>query len=50
MTAARDLIHDLEHPAPATPFSQLGTKQAQALHQLAKIFDNSCQYIGQNKT
>jgi len=37
--AARDLIHALQHPTPAAPFAQLGTEQAQALHQLATILE-----------
>ena len=39
--AACDLIHALQHPAPTAPFAQLGTDQAQALHQLATIFDRA---------
>jgi hypothetical protein len=42
MRAARDLIHTLEHPVPAAPFSQLGSQQTQALQQLADIFENQC--------
>jgi hypothetical protein len=39
--AARDLVHTLQHPHPATPFLQLGDPDIQALRQLADIFDRS---------
>jgi hypothetical protein len=42
MSAARDLIHALEHPVPAAPFNQLGIQQTQALRQLVDIFENQC--------
>jgi hypothetical protein len=39
--AARDLIHTLRHPHPATPFLQLGDPDIAALRQLATLFDHS---------
>jgi hypothetical protein len=36
--AALKLSHALQHPAPAAPFSQIGTAQLQALRQLSDIF------------
>ena len=39
--AARDLIHALQNPAPAAPFAHIGNAQAQALHQLATIFEQA---------
>ena len=36
--AARELTHALQNPTPATPFSNIGEKQIEALHQLAEIF------------
>jgi hypothetical protein len=36
--AALELTHALQHPAPAAPFSQIGTAQLQALRQLSDIF------------
>jgi hypothetical protein len=37
--AAKELIHALENPAPASPLAPLGLAQLQALRQLATIFD-----------
>jgi hypothetical protein len=37
-SAARDLIHALRNPAPATPFSQLDNTELSALDRLAAIF------------
>jgi hypothetical protein len=36
--AATALIHALRHPAPASPFPNLGNAQLAALNQLAEIF------------
>jgi hypothetical protein len=36
--AALELSHALQHPAPAAPFSQIGTAQLHALRQLSDIF------------
>jgi hypothetical protein len=36
--AAMELSHELQHPAPAAPFSQIGTAQLQSLRQLLDIF------------
>eukprot|EP00957_Ditylum_brightwellii_P052575 3986220-Ditylum_brightwellii.AAC.2 len=36
--AAERLSHALQHPHPATPYHQFGSKQIQALQQLAQIF------------
>ena len=38
MHAAKDLIHALENPQPATPFPGVGDEQVLALQQLADIF------------
>ena len=37
-TAARELTHALQNPSPASLFSNIGDKQMEALHQLAKLF------------
>jgi hypothetical protein len=39
--AASNLVHALQHPAPAAPFAVLGNQQQQALEQLAQIFANA---------
>ena len=39
--AANELIHALQHPAPAAPFSKIGDKQMKALQQLATIFQQA---------
>ena len=39
--AARELTHALKNPTPASPFSNIGDKQMEALHQLAKIFQQA---------
>jgi hypothetical protein len=36
--AALELSNALQNPAPAAPFSQIGTAQIQALRQLSDIF------------
>jgi hypothetical protein len=36
--AALELSHALQNPAPAAPFSHIGTSQLQALRQLSDIF------------
>jgi hypothetical protein len=36
--AEMELSHALQHPAPAAPFSQIGTAQLQVLRQLSDIF------------
>jgi hypothetical protein len=36
--AALELSNSLQNPAPAAPFSHIGTSQVQALHQLSDIF------------
>jgi hypothetical protein len=36
--AAMEISHALQHPAPAAPFSQIGTAQLQTLRQLSYIF------------
>jgi hypothetical protein len=38
---AQDLIHALQHPAPAPRLSQLGSEQAHSLQQLANIFERA---------
>ena len=35
---ARELTHALQNPTPASPFLNIGEKQMEALHQLAKTF------------
>ena len=39
--AARELTHALQNPTPASPFSNTGDKQIEALHQLAEIFQKA---------
>ena len=39
--AARELTHALQNHSPASPFSNIGDKQMEALHQLAKKFQQS---------
>jgi hypothetical protein len=39
--ARRDLIHALQHPAPASPFAGLDPNQLSALQDLAQIFDST---------
>ena len=39
--AARELTHALQNPFPASPFSNVGDKQMEALHQLAKLFQQA---------
>eukprot|EP00957_Ditylum_brightwellii_P178564 13601813-Ditylum_brightwellii.AAC.1 len=39
--AALDLIHALQNPAPAAPFSQVGQKQMNVLRKLADIFQTA---------
>jgi hypothetical protein len=36
---ASDLAHALLHPAPTTPFKQLGSERMQVIKELAAIFD-----------
>ena len=36
--ATRELTHALQNPSPASPFSNIGDKQMEALHQLAELF------------
>ena len=38
---ARELMHALQNPTPASPFSNIGDKQMEALHQLAKLFQQA---------
>ena len=39
--AARKLTHALQNPSPASPFSNVGDKQMETLHQLAKLFQQA---------
>ena len=39
--AARKLTHALQNPSPASPFSNVGDKQMEALHQLSGLFQKS---------
>ena len=39
--ASRELTHALKKPSPASPFSNIGDKQMEALHQLAKLFQQA---------
>eukprot|EP00957_Ditylum_brightwellii_P037559 2840607-Ditylum_brightwellii.AAC.1 len=39
--ATLDLIHALQNPVPAAPFSQVGQKQMDALRKLADIFQTT---------
>ena len=39
--AARELTHALQNPSPASPFSNVGDKQMEALNQLAEIFQQA---------
>ena len=39
--AARELTHALQNPTPASPLSNIGDKQMEALHQLAKLFQQA---------
>jgi hypothetical protein len=39
--SALELSHALQHPAPAAPFSHIGTAQLQALRQLSDIFSTA---------
>ena len=39
--AARELTHALQNPTPASPFSNIGYKQMEALHQLAELFQQA---------
>ena len=39
--AVRKLTHALQNPSPASPFSNVGDKQMEALHQLSKLFQQS---------
>jgi hypothetical protein len=39
--AALELSNALQNPAPASPFSQIGTAQLQALRQLSDIFSTA---------
>ena len=39
--AARELTHALQNPTPASPFSNIGDKKMEALHQLAKLFQRA---------
>jgi hypothetical protein len=43
--AAMELSDALQHPAPAAPFSQIGTVQLQALRQLSDFFSRRCQLV-----
>jgi hypothetical protein len=43
--AAMELSDALQHPAPAAPFSQIGTAQLQAMRQLSDIFSRCCQLV-----
>jgi hypothetical protein len=45
--AARDLIHALQHPAPAAPFHPMGEAQLTALRQLATIFSDALPRVTQ---
>ena len=36
---ARELTHALQNPTPTSPFSNIGDKQMEALHQLAELFN-----------
>jgi hypothetical protein len=42
--AALELSNALQNPAPAAPFSHIGTAQLQALHQLSDIFSAALPY------
>ena len=39
--AACELTHALQNPTPASSFSNIGDKQMEALHQLAKLFQQA---------
>ena len=39
--SARELTHALQNPTPASPFSNIRYKQMEALHQLAKLFQQA---------
>ena len=39
--AARELMHALQNPTPASPFSNIGDKHMEALHQLAGLFQQA---------
>ena len=39
--AAHELTHALQNPTPASPFSNIGDKQIEALHQLAELFQQA---------
>ena len=39
--AALKLTHALQNPTPSSPLSNIGEKQMEALHQLAKLFQQS---------
>lgn len=41
IAAAQDLVHALQNPAPAAPFTNIGDQQIAALKQLADIFQNA---------
>jgi hypothetical protein len=41
LRAANNLVQVLQHPLPATPFAQVGTRQLEALKQLADIFQHA---------
>ena len=38
---ARELTHELQDPTPASPFSNIGDKQIEALHQLTELFQQA---------
>ena len=38
---AREFTHALQNPFPASPFSNVGDKKMEALHQLAEIFQQA---------
>jgi hypothetical protein len=46
MRAARDLLHALQNPTPATPFPNLGDTQLAALTRLAQIFGTAAEQRG----
>ena len=39
--AACELTHALQNPTPSSPFSNIGDKQMEALHQLAELFQQA---------
>jgi hypothetical protein len=47
--AAKDLIHALQKPHPAAPFSQLGNPQMEALNELAGIFYDALPRVEEKK-